>query len=313
MTKKLMIFGGSGFVGGNLARHAQRQGWQVCIADNRPLLGSEWWSVNITDREMVEKAIQEIEPSAVVNVAAVADIDLAEREQELAYRVNVEGAKNIAESCAKRGIRYVIFSSDAVFDGKGAHYVEEDPPNPVNFYGRTKMDAEKAVLQAYPQAVIIRVSLVLGFPVTEGNSFFASLESKLQRGQEILSPTDEVRTPVDVITLSEIVLELCEGDFSGVIHVGATDSLSRYELSRKLARRMGFDEKLIKPQVLTGATTGIVGRAPRHKNGVISVAKAQRMLKTHLLSTEEGIKRAFSERHIRTKIFDMELGSESDG
>jgi dTDP-4-dehydrorhamnose reductase len=305
-----MIFGGSGFIGGNLARIAQQRSWEVYIADNRPLLKVEWWMVDITDEDMVEKAIAEVRPTAVVNVAAVADIDLAERERELAYRVNVTGARILAESCAGHGIRYILFSSDAVFDGKGNHYIEDDQPNPINYYGCTKMEAEKAVLEVHPQAVIIRISLVMGFPVSEGNSFFANLESKLQKGIEIPSPTDEIRTPVDVLTLSECVLELCESDFSGVIHIGATDSLSRYELNRKLARRMGFDEKLVKPQELSGVRPG---RAPRHKNGIIKVAKAQKILGTRLLSTEDGIKRAFAERQIRIGAMNLDLGSEQDG
>lgn len=300
MSRKLLIFGGSGFVGGNLTRTAQASGWEVCIADNRPLFQAEWWSVNITDREMVEKVIADFRPSALVNLAAVADIDLAERERELAYRVNAEGARTLAEVCGKNGIRYIFFSSDAVFDGQSRDYTEDDQPNPVNYYGFTKWEAEKAVRQVCPQAAIIRISLVLGFPITEGNSFFANLESKLRLGKEVLSPTDEIRTPVDVLTLSEAVLELCENDFTGVIHIGATDSISRYDLSRKLARRMGLDDGLIKPHSQSDAIGQAIGRAPRHKNGIISVAKAQDILKTRLLTTEEGIKRAFSERPIRT-------------
>ena len=303
MSKKLLIFGGSGFVGGNLVMTACKRNWEVSIADNRPIPQAEWWLVNILDREMVDKVIEDVKPTAVVNVAAVADIDQAEREQELADKVNVEGARYIAESCAKRGIRLVFFSSDAVFDGQGGLYDEEDIPNPINYYGRTKAEAEKAVLQACPSAAIIRISLVLGFPVTSGNSFFANLESKLREGREIFCPTDEVRTPVDVTTLSECVLELCENDFSGLIHIGATDSLNRYELTRKITRRMGFDETMIKPQVQEEPKPE---RAPRHKNGIISVVKAQRILETRLLSTEEGIKRAFNERPVRSKPSNLE-------
>jgi dTDP-4-dehydrorhamnose reductase len=310
MSKKLMIFGGSGFVGGNLARIAGQKGWAVCVADNRPLLEAEWWSVNVADQDMVEKAIDAVKPAAVVNVAAVADIDLAERERELARRVNVDGARTLAESCARHGIRYVFFSSDAVFDGKGRQYSEADLANPVNFYGRTKWEAETAVLQVCPQAVVVRLSLVLGFPVSGGNSFVASLESKLGQGKAVLAPVDEIRTPVDVITLCECVLELCEGSFAGVIHIGATDHISRYDLSRKLARRMGYNEKLVEP---LAPSSGLAGRAPRHKNGILSVALAQSLLTTRLLSTDDGIKRAFSQRQIRAGVPASEKEPDYDG
>jgi len=295
MSKKLMIFGGSGFVGGNMARIAQQNGWEVYIADNRPdpNLQAEWWLVNITDQNSVEKAIEAVSPTAVVNVAAIADIDRAEKEKELAHKINVDGARYVAESCAKKGIRYVFFSSDAVFDGASGSYSEDDQPAPVNYYGHTKLEAEQAVFVAHPAAVVIRISLVIGFPVSGGNSFFAILESKLKEGKEVVAPTYEIRTPVDVFTLAECVLELCENGFSGVIHIGATDSISRYDLTRSVARRMGYDEQLIKPQTMPEA---IPGRAPRHKNGIINVARAQHILKTRLLSTAESIQRAFDER-----------------
>ena len=293
MSKKLVIFGGSGFVGGNMARIAQQKGWQVVIADNRPVPQAEYRLVDITDKDSVEQVIGEIQPTAAVNVAAIADIDLTEREKELAFRVNVDGARNIAESCALRCIRYVFFSSDAVFDGEGSAYKEGDPPGPVNYYGRTKMDAETSVLQACPGAAILRISLVLGYPIQSGNSFFANLQSKLQEGKDILTPTYEIRTPVDVYTLSECVLELCENEYAGVLHIGATDSISRYDLTRQLARRMGYDAELIKP---LPASEIKPGRAARHKNGIIDVTKAQKLLKTKLLTTGESIQRAF-DRH----------------
>lgn len=294
--KKLVIFGGSGFVGGNLTKLAQSKGWKVYIADSlyRQGIGdTEWKTVDITDKKAVDALIEEVRPSAAVNLAAIADIDKAEKDKELARRVNVEGAGNIAQSCAARGIRYVFFSSDAVFNGKGTGYTEEDPPDPVNFYGRTKAEAEKAVRQLHPKAAVVRISLVLGLPVTGGNSFIAGLQKKLMEGKTVVCPTDEVRTPVDVHTLSECVLELAENDFSGIVQVGATNSVDRYTLSRKLAIELGLDEKLVRP---SAAGDNNPDRAPRHKNGIIKVAKAQKLFKTPLLSVDETVKRAVADR-----------------
>ena len=293
MPNQLMIFGGSGFVGGNLTNVARASGWEVTIADSRPGANAEWRSVDITDPAAVETAIREVHPSAVVNVAAIADVDLAEQKRELAHQVNVGGARSIAESCARLAIPYVFFSSDAVFDGEQSGYSEEDAPHPTNYYGQTKAEAEVAVLKAHPSAVVVRISLVLGYPVESGNSFFANLEAKLKEGKPIATPTYEIRTPIDVITLSECVLELCQNGFSGRVHLGGTQSISRYELSKKLARRMGFDEALILPQ---DQPENKPGRAPRHRNGIISVAKARRVLATPLLNIDQTIQRAFDER-----------------
>jgi dTDP-4-dehydrorhamnose reductase len=293
MSKKLIIFGGSGFVGGNLTDIARRNNWEVFIADSRPGVHAAWLPVDITNAESVKNVFAKADPDAAVNVAAIADVDLAEQKKDLAYQVNVAGARSVAENCAERGIPYVYFSSDAVFDGEKRRYTEEDEVGPTNYYGLTKMEAEKAVFLVHPRATVIRISLVLGYPVVSGNSFFANLENKLKEGKEILTPTYEIRTPVDVVTLSECVLELCQNGYSGLLHIGSTDSISRFDLSRKLATRMGFDDQLIQPQ---SQPEHKPGRAPRHKNGIISVAKAQRVLKTRLLSIDETIQRAFAER-----------------
>lgn len=290
MSKRLVIFGGSGFVGGNLAQAAQQRQWDVCVTDNCVDMQTGWRRADITDLASVELVIASVRPEAVVNVAAIADIDRAEREKEQAYQVNVTGARNVAESCARWGSRHIFFSSDAVFDGSGSGYTEEDLTNPVNYYGRTKADAEQSVLQAHPASVVARISLVLGYPIVSGNSFFMNLENKLRQNQIVNCPTFEIRTPVDVYTLSDCVLELCDSSFSGLLHIGATDSINRYQLTKILARRMGFDEALIRPQE---KEENQPGRAPRHKNGIISVAKAQRVLKTRLLNTAESIDRAF--------------------
>jgi dTDP-4-dehydrorhamnose reductase len=293
-----MIFGGSGFVGGNLAERAIRSGWRVTVADTRPGPRGQWISVDITLEESVRAAFEAVRPDAVVNLAAVADIDLAEREPEVARKVNFDGARYVAAACAKSKIRYVFFSSDAVFSGEDKCFREDDVPNPVNIYGRTKLMAEEAVLSIHPAAAVIRISLVLGFSLAGGNSFLNGLNTKLSASQSITAPAYEIRTPIDVLTLSDCVLELCSNDIAGIIHLGATDSIDRYTLSCRLASRMGYPPDLIQPQSEPDSKPG---RAPRHRNGILSVEKALRYLKTPLLSTEQGIERIFKEQNYPTR------------
>ena len=296
MGRKLMVFGGGGFVGGNLCTIALQKGWEVTIVDARVregVPGARWIGLDITKRRAVRDLVSELRPEAAVDLAAVAEIDRAERERELARAVNVVAAEAIAAACARVGAGCLYFSSDAVFPGTGSGYREEDPLGPVNYYGRTKMEGEKAVLRAHREAAIVRISLALGFPVTDGNSFFAALEEKIKSGQEIVAPSDEVRTPVDVLTLSECVLELLDKRFAGVLHIGSTDSIDRASLSRRAARLMGYPEASIRAEPSGAAKPG---RAPRHKNGIISVAKAQGLLETPLLNVERSIERAIRER-----------------
>lgn len=296
MASSMLIFGGGGFVGGNLATIAHHRGWEVAVAERtiKPGLDfASWIPLDITNKQAVKESIDQVIPGIVVNLAAMADIDKAERERQQTWKINVDGARNVAECCAVAGVRHIYFSSDAVFDGEQDHYVEEALPAPLNFYGQTKAEAEKAVLAVYPKSVVVRVSLVLGFPVTGGNSFFAGLAAKLKTGTQIPVPGDEIRTPVDVITLSESVLELAENDYAGILHIGSTDSMDRYSLTRKIVYKMGYDQELVVPVDMRETQPD---RAPRHKNGVLEVAKAQELLTVKLLRVNTGILRAFNDR-----------------
>jgi dTDP-4-dehydrorhamnose reductase len=296
MSGKLLVFGGGGFVGGNLCSLALGEGWEVHVADatvRDALPGASWHAVDITRAEKVRALVSDVRPQAVVDLAAVADVDRAEREKDLARAINVDAARVIAAACAGAGARCIYFSSDAVFAGTAERYAEEDAPDPVNWYGRTKADGEQAVREACPRAVIVRISLVLGFPVTDGNSFLAGLEQKLAAGAPVACPTEEIRTPIDVLTLCACVLELCRPGFEGAIHLGATDSVDRFTLTRRAASLMGARETLVTAQQQGQPQ---VGRAARHRRGVISVDKAKRLLVTPLLDWERTLQKAFDDR-----------------
>lgn len=294
MKKKLLIFGGSGFIGVNLSKIAQVNGWDVHIASSshKPDINVNWIKVDITNQCQVNKTVEKVKPDAVVNLAAIANIDVAEQNKELAWKINVEGAKYIGKSCAVNRIKYIFLSTDAVFDGEKDMYFEEDVPQPINYYGKTKAEAEKNVLAICPSAVVVRISTAIGYNLTGGKSFLGQLIKNLDHGKEILCPNYELRTPIDVVTLSECILELGESEFSGILHIGSTDSVSRYELTKRAALIMGFDDKLVRASISVEIDKQI---APRHKNGVISVTKAQSLLKTRLLNVNESIQKIVRE------------------
>jgi dTDP-4-dehydrorhamnose reductase len=296
MNGTLLVFGGGGFVGGNLCSLARGEGWNVHVVDRTPgdaLRRVAWHPMDITHAEEVRELMRQVRPDAVVDLAAVADVDRAEQERDLARAVNVEAARVIAEACTEVGARCIYFSSDAVFAGTAEKYAEDDEPDPVNWYGRTKADGERAVRGACPAAVIVRVSLVLGFPVTDGNSFLAGLERKLASGAAVSCPAEEIRTPIDVLTLCACVLELCRPGLQGSIHLGATSSVDRFTLTRRAASLIGAPDALVTAQE---SALPQPGRAPRHRRGVISVERAKGLLSTPLLGWERSLEKAFADR-----------------
>ena len=291
---RLLLVGGCGFVGGNIAKMAHGS-MDVVIGGrhHHPNLGHiPFQLLDITDRKQVFDTMDHVKPEFVINAAAVSNIDFAEKNRELARKVNVAGAAYLAEGCMLHKAKYLYFSSDAVFDGMEQHYREEDIPNPVNYYGETKAEAERVVLSTWARSVVVRVSLVLGYPVTNGNAFYVSLEKRLKSGDELAFSTEEYRTPVDVLTLAESVLEFAENDYQGIIHIGCTESINRYELARKVAAAMSFDASMIKPKKEETSSD----RAPRHRNGIISVEKAASVLKTGMLDIDATVLKSIDER-----------------
>jgi dTDP-4-dehydrorhamnose reductase len=280
-----MVLGSSGFVGLWLAERLEGLGHEVMrvrgpaghVAAGTPTL-------DIRDGARVERLLGDAKVDTVLNAAAVADIDRAEADQELCWGVNVVGARNVAEACARHGARLIHLSSDAVFGDERQLHTEEDPIAPVNFYGTSKAESEKEVLRACPGAAVLRLSLVLGPGF--GNSLVAKLERANAEGATVVAPREERRTPIDVFTLGACVAELCELPFSGILHLGATEPMSRFEIHRRLLASLGFFRVRLESRKVNS-----VRRAPRGKNGCLDVQRARRILRTELLSPVESIER----------------------
>ena len=288
-TKTILIFGGNGFLGSNIALLASSLGWTVYISDKEEKSVTpdvRLRAADITNFEITNSIINDISPDVIVNAAAIADIDFAEKEREFTQKVNVDAAINIAMICKTKKIRHIFISSDAVFNGLKDEYTETDITDPVNYYGKTKQEAEKGIMLVNPDSVIIRISLVLGFPLGTGNSFVSEIDNKLKDGNVINAPMDIIRTPVDVNTLANVVMELGQNSFSGIIHIGSIEKINRYDLACKLAIALGYNPALIKPVMSTIVQSG---KAPRHKNGILNINKAGEVLKTKMLTLNDTI------------------------
>ncbi|REK09847.1 MAG: NAD(P)-dependent oxidoreductase [Planctomycetota bacterium] len=285
---RLLIVGASGFVGSRLAL-AARERFDVVCTGRRPPGEAGWVEIDITDAASVERAFEQARPRYVALLAAMSNIDRCEVERELAERVNVEGAVNVARACSRHGARLLFTSTDAVFDGTAGIYHEDDPPCPANFYGETKARAERAVADVLPSAVIVRLSLVLGTSAASGgNSYLEKVAGNLKAGNPIISPTYEVRNPIDVGTLCTLLTELLlEEGAAGIFHIGASDKISRYELARAIALRLGGDPALIVPQ-----TEPVAGRAPRGRDDFLATTRLSQVCRTRVPTCQEVIERA---------------------
>ena len=285
--KKLLVTGAHGFVAGSILAQAPAV-WQLhAVSRGQPLAGRQRMQWHTCDQaDELSKLFRKVRPDAVIHTAALADIDFCEKNHELALLANVALTRTYANLCADVGARFVFCSTDTVFDGERAPYVEEDPPAPVNVYAETKVEAERIVSELAAQSVVARLSLVVGLPVLgRGNSFLARMVASFREGRAFSVPAHEIRTPVDVITVGRALLELAGGDHHGIFHIAGNERLSRFEMAQKIAVRLEFSKELVVAQA--GLTTP--GRAVRPRDVSLDNAKARANLTTPMRNLDEGL------------------------
>jgi dTDP-4-dehydrorhamnose reductase len=246
-------------------------------------------AVDVTSAASIEAGFRQASPDVVVLLAAISDIDACESRPEMAEEINVRGVARVVEACARAGARLVFTSSAAVFDGTRHGYSESDVPTPISVYGRTKARAEELIRQALPSAIIFRLALVVGFAQDHGtNAMLNKLAEKLRAGESVSFPNFEYRNPIDAGTLAGFILELLRlPGSSGIFHVGASESISRFDLGVKLAEKLGFARDLIKPQ-----TAPLPGRTPRGLDHFLVTEKIRATCRTPVPSCDEVIERA---------------------
>ncbi len=282
--KNLLLTGAAGFVGGHILLRAL-ENWRVIGLDFQPPpifhARLKWHEIDLLDVGKLESIFQTNRPVAVIHTAAMSDIDACESNPDLATQLNVSVTEHLAHLCREFGSKLLFTSTDTIFAGTRSFYSEEDPPQPLNHYARTKVAAERIVLDLCPGSVVARLSLVAGLPAfSRGNSYMAKAVQALRAGQTIAFPDDEFRTPVYVCTAAEALLELADQDLSGIFHLAGNERLSRHETGCRLARKLKVDESL----VLVKNSSQLPGRAPRPKDVSLSNTKARSQLQTPFLS-----------------------------
>jgi len=286
---KLLLTGFNGFVAGSVIAHAKGK-WEVHGIDiaespvNEPTVF--YHTMDLLNDQKLTDIFNEIRPYAVIHTAAMANIDLCQNNQERAEQVNTGITKAIARLCQESGAKMIFCSTDTVFDGKKGNYTETDAPHPVNFYAETKVKAEQIVLSASNNNVVARLSLVMGLPVMgQGNSFLADTIEKLKMGVQVPFPANEIRTPLDVITLGSALVELAGNQYGGIIHLAGSTKINRYEMARAIATTLGYSPELI----ISSDSNAMEGRAPRPNDASMDNSLAKKILKTPMRTLSEGL------------------------
>jgi len=297
--QKLMITGASGLLGSRVADLAMRQGYTVysCFKEHESLFGNRV-RLDITSKGMVDKVFENLKPDIVVHAAALTSVEECEANKELALKVNYEGTFNITMAASKVDAFLVYCSTDYVFDGEKGLYREEDEPNPINYYGYTKLRGEEVVKEYEREWMIARTSVIYGNrPATGRVNFALWIIEKLSKGEEIKVLTDQWVSPTLSTSLGEMILEATQRKLSGVYHLAGASRISRFEFAQTLASIFALNKELIKPTTLIEMNW--LARRPRDSS--LNVSKSTRILANKPIEIKEALGRLKMERDEYTK------------
>jgi dTDP-4-dehydrorhamnose reductase len=260
---RILVTGASGLLGLNLALDATKE-HHVFGLTNRNPLHTDAFSVLNTDlleSGAVERLLERTQPDWVIHCAALANLEACEADPEQARQLNTEVPRKLAQHVARGGARLIHVSTDAVFDGQRGDYTEADTPNPLSVYAQTKLDGERAVAQANPDAIIARVNL-FGWSLNGKRSLSEFFFNNLLAGRTVMGFTDVLFCPLLANDLAGIFIRMLEKNLHGLYHVVSSQCMSKYDFGLAIARRFSLNEELIRPaSVIQGGLKA--ARSPR--------------------------------------------------
>jgi dTDP-4-dehydrorhamnose reductase len=294
---KILITGANGFLGYYLVEQLLEKNYSViatgkgeCRLPFTHDLQFQYLSMDFTDPFSIHDVFENIKPDIVIHAGATSKPDECEMDQMKAYLVNVEGTVQLLINSEELKSFFIFLSTDFVFDGEKGMYKEEDAPRPVNYYGRTKLEAEEAVKEYEYDWAIVRTVLVYGKNHAGRNNFLELIKEKLKKREEYDVVDDQVRTPTYVEDLAKGIVSIIEKRAKGIFHLSGKDILTPCQMAFETARYLNLDSSVLRK--VTASSFSQPARRPL-KTGFI-IDKARNELGYDPINFEEGLKKTFS-------------------
>lgn len=241
---KILVLGASGFLGRKIYEYLKEK--YNCVGTQFSQNYSDLINTDLTNKEQLNNLLEKEKPNIVINcistprIKGYDKISFCEAYPEEAYKLNCYLVKNLAEIFKGK---IVLFSTAAVFDGEKGNYNEKDIPNPINIYGKSKLDGEEILIRNNRDYIIIRT----GTLYKEGGGF---IFDSLKQGKEIEIFSNVYDCPVELDYIPFFLDKLLKEDLHGIFHIPG-EKLSKFQLALKIANEHGFDKNLVKPSFYT--------------------------------------------------------------
>ena len=290
--KTILVTGSNGFLGQKITEKILEQGKVKLIATakgaNRyPIAhGYVYAEMDITNPLQVKAVLEKHQPQAIIHTAALTNVDVCEANKETAYALNVTAVQNLANLCEQLNIQLIYLSTDFVFDGEAGPYHELDKPNPISYYGQTKLMGEEIVGNSKASWAIVRTILVYGLPTHNNRSNIVLwAKNALETGEAIQVINDQWRMPTLVEDLVDSCLAIVHLKAQGIFHVSGKDKMSIAQLVFKVANFWKLDSSNV-VEVST-ATLNQPAKRPATTGFILDKAMTELNYKPH--SFDEGL------------------------
>jgi len=244
--ESLLITGSSGFIGSYMVTHLKKT-FKIFQADKTFIAESNTEDcvfMDITDSHLVNQVIQKYCPDVVLHLAAIKDVSFCQINPDKAKRVNVNGTKNILDSCTKVGAFLIFMSSDYVFEGTTGMYSEEDLRNPSTIYGSTKKESEDLIIDSDIRYCISRSGGVYGNTKRQ-SSLLTWATERFKRGQVVKAFSNVYNTPTCIYDLCKGIELIAKEHLEGIFHIAGCQRTKRSDFLREYAFSYGFDPGLV--------------------------------------------------------------------
>ena len=291
--KTILTTGSNGLLGQKLTEKILTEGRVKLVATSKGInrypvkAGYEYAEMDILNQQQVEEVINKYQPDAIIHTAAMTNVDTAEADRELCYQLNVVAVQNLLSLCEEKNIQLIHLSTDFVFDGEEGPYKEDDPVNPVSYYGESKVLAEEIIKKSTVNWVVIRTILVYGITNDMSRSNIVLwAKSALEKRLPINVVNDQWRMPTLAEDLAEACLLTVEKQAKGIFNVSGKDYMSIADLVRKVADYWALDQSIISEVSSVGLNQ--TARRPMRTGFVLDKAINDLDYRPH--SFEEGLK-----------------------
>lgn len=290
--KKILITGSNGLLGQKLVHklknHSIFQLIATSIGENRikDKNGYVYESMNIANRTEVLLLIEKHQPEVIINTAAMTNVDACEENQEKCWELNVTAVKYLIEAAQISNSHLIHLSTDFVFDGEAGPYKETDQPNPLSYYGKSKLASEKLLEESKIKWSIVRTIIVYGIVEDMSRSNIVLwAKAALEKKQKLTIVNDQFRSPTLAEDLADACILIAEKEKKGIFHISGKDFMSIVELVKRVAKHYKLDDSLIE-EISSKSLNQAAKRPP--KTGFI-LDKAYRELNYQPHSFEEGM------------------------